>query len=174
MQTLAINLQSAEMWAHLCVQLVEHIRSSTWRNNAGRGKCDPWIYFSHKMRCLIKPTSIWVLRADRRGRRQGLRSMESRPTSHCSGWQQRLGTARRGRLGKLLGGACHHPPPHTHTHPEESGCRAACHKLMPHFPSSQMWHTVRGGWSGSSLPSSLGSFLHLQHQLRERPGGVLY
>lgn len=31
-----------------------------------RGKCDPWTYFLHKMRCLIKPTSISVHRADGR------------------------------------------------------------------------------------------------------------
>lgn len=173
MQTLAINLQSAEMWAHLCVQLVEHIRSSTWRNNAGRGKCDPWIYFSHKMRCLIKPTSIWVLRADSRGRRQGLRSMESRPTSHCSGWQQRLGTARRARLGQLLGGACHHPPPHTHTLRNQ----ASGQPVINWGPISQPLRcdTLSGeGGLAPAFPPAWDPSCIYRTSSEKREGGVLY
>ena len=65
------------------IQVVKHIRSSTWGNNAKRGKCDPWTYFFHKMRCLIKPTSIWVHRADRGGGYRGLRRVKSRLSSHC-------------------------------------------------------------------------------------------
>lgn len=100
MKTLAINLQNTETWPHLCLQLVKQIRSSTWENNARRGKRDPWTYSSHRMRCLIKPTSIWAHRADKRGERRSLRSMESRPTScRRAGSRSQYSSAQRGGRG---------------------------------------------------------------------------
>lgn len=100
MKTLAINLQNTETWTHSCLQLVKQIRSSTWENNARRGKHDPWTYSSHRMRCLIKPTSIWAHRADRRGEHRGLRSMESRPTScRRADSRSQYSSAQRGQRG---------------------------------------------------------------------------
>lgn len=100
MKTLAINLQNTETWPHLCLQLVKQIRSSTWENNARRGKRDPWTFSSHRMRCLIKPTSIWAHRADKRGERRGPRSVESRPTScRRAGSRSQYSSAQRGGRG---------------------------------------------------------------------------
>lgn len=85
------------------------MRSSTWGNNARRGKCDPWTSFSHKMRCFIEPTSIWAHKADKRGERWGLRSVESRPTSRCRGWQQEWARLRGAGWGISESSR---PPPH--------------------------------------------------------------
>lgn len=150
MRTPAINLQNTETWPHLCLQLVKQIRSSTWGNNARRGKSDPWMGFSNKMRYLIKPTSIWAHRTDKRGECWGLRSVESRPTSCHRGWQQKSGTARRGRLGQLLETAC--------LLRKGSSWGAGCHQTQTCCPSSGMWHTVREEWPSPTFRPALAHF----------------
>lgn len=127
----------------MCLQLVKQIRSSTWGNNAKRGKCDPWTYFSYKMRCLIKPTSIWTHRDDKRGEGRGLRSVESRPSVESAGlaWRGRLGHLRKQPVSSPRGQA----------EGQAVVRRRSC------CPSSRMRHAVREGWPSLSLPSSLGS-----------------
>lgn len=146
MKTPAINLQSRETWLHLCLQLVKQIISSTWGNTARRGKCDPWTYFSYKTRCLIKPTSFWAHRADRRGE-HGAREVWSQgyPPAAGAGW--RSGRGSEGQAGAPPASAC--------LLPAGSGCRGA--------------HTLLSFLSGRMAPPqpSLqpGPILHLQTQI---------
>lgn len=148
MKTLAINLQNTETWPHLCLHLVKQIRSSTWENNARRGKRDPWTYSSQRMRCLIKPTSIWACRADRRGEHRGLRSVESRPTcSRRAGSRSQYSSALRGGRGTSWEAAC--------LLSKGSGWGTGCHGLRP-TALLLVWHTGSGGWPSLSLLSSRG------------------
>lgn len=60
MQTLAINLQNAGMWTHLCVQLVKHARVSTRGKDAGRENVTSG-FTSHLRWDASRSISIWEM-----------------------------------------------------------------------------------------------------------------
>ena len=134
MKTPAINLQSTETWLHLRLQLVKQSLSSTWGNNTRRGNCDPWTRFSHKMRCLIKPTSFWAHRADERGE-HGAWEVWSQGHLPAAGAGSRSGHGPEGQAGAPPEAAC--------PLPAGSGCHRT--RILP----------LREEWPRPSPPSIL-------------------